>query len=42
VLASFVKDGALALDLSDEVLSAVVVTHDGKILDPALSGQGAS
>jgi NAD(P) transhydrogenase subunit alpha len=27
-----VRDGALAIDLSDEIVSAIVVTHEGRLL----------
>ena len=33
-----VKDGALALDLEDEILKAALVTHGGEITNPALKG----
>ncbi|MGZ3275788.1 MAG: Re/Si-specific NAD(P)(+) transhydrogenase subunit alpha [Caulobacteraceae bacterium] len=32
----FVKDGALALDLEEEILKAALVTHGGEITNPAL------
>jgi NAD(P) transhydrogenase subunit alpha len=31
------KDGALALDLEDEILKAALVTHDGAVVHPALA-----
>jgi NAD(P) transhydrogenase subunit alpha len=36
--ALLVKDGALALDLEDEILKAALVTHGGDITNPALKG----
>jgi NAD(P) transhydrogenase subunit alpha len=35
VLLSMVKDGALAVDLDDEVQAGVVITYDGKVVQPA-------
>ena len=29
------KDGALAIDLDDEIQAGVVITHDGKVVQPA-------
>ncbi len=34
-----IKDGALAVDLEDELVAGVVVTHDGAVVHPALAGQ---
>ncbi len=31
-------DGALAIDLADEIQAAVVVTHDGAVVSPTLAG----
>ena len=35
VLLSMMKDGALAIDLDDEIQAGVVITHDGKVVQPA-------
>jgi NAD(P) transhydrogenase subunit alpha len=35
VLLSMVKDGALAVDLDDEIQAGVVITYDGKVVQPA-------
>jgi H+-translocating NAD(P) transhydrogenase subunit alpha len=35
VLLSMVQDGALAIDLDDEIQAGVVITHDGKVVQPA-------
>jgi NAD(P) transhydrogenase subunit alpha len=37
LLLSIVSDGALAIDLSDEVQAGVVVTHDGQVVHPAVA-----
>lgn len=34
LLATFVKDGRLQLDLTDEVLAGVVITHQGEVVHP--------
>jgi NAD(P) transhydrogenase subunit alpha len=34
LLATFVKEGKVALDLTDEVLAGLVVTHDGQVAHP--------
>jgi NAD(P) transhydrogenase subunit alpha len=36
LLAAFVHDGELTVDLTDDVVRAVVVTHQGEVLDPDL------
>lgn len=36
VLAAVVKDGALAIDPADEAIGAMLVTHDGAVLHPAI------
>lgn len=38
LLLYLVKDGTLAIDLSDELQQGVVVTHEGRVVHPALSG----
>jgi NAD(P) transhydrogenase subunit alpha len=35
-LGQFVRDGALAIDLTDELQAAIVVTHDGELLNAAV------
>jgi NAD(P) transhydrogenase subunit alpha len=35
-LVQFVRDGALAIDTSDELQAAIVVTHDGQLLNAAV------
>jgi NAD(P) transhydrogenase subunit alpha len=35
VLLSMVQDGALAIDLNDEIQAGVVITYDGKVVQPA-------
>jgi NAD(P) transhydrogenase subunit alpha len=35
LLLNFVKDGQLNLDFSDEITSATVITHDGKVIHEA-------
>jgi NAD(P) transhydrogenase subunit alpha len=42
LLLYLVKDGALTLDLADELAAAVVVTRDGKIVHPALAEPAAA
>jgi NAD(P) transhydrogenase subunit alpha len=37
LLLYMVKDGALAIDLSDEIHAGVVVSHDGRVIHPALT-----
>jgi H+-translocating NAD(P) transhydrogenase subunit alpha len=37
LLLYLVKDGSLAIDLSDDLQQGVVVTHDGQVVHPALS-----
>jgi H+-translocating NAD(P) transhydrogenase subunit alpha len=39
LLTYMISDGALALDLADELVAGVVVAHDGKIVHPALAEQ---
>jgi H+-translocating NAD(P) transhydrogenase subunit alpha len=34
LLSTFVKDGRLQLDLTDEVLAGVVITHQGEVVHP--------
>jgi H+-translocating NAD(P) transhydrogenase subunit alpha len=38
LLLYMVTDGALAVDLSDELQAGVVITHDGRVVHPALAG----
>jgi NAD(P) transhydrogenase subunit alpha len=33
-------DGQFAVDLGDELVAGVVISHEGKVVHPALSGQG--
>jgi H+-translocating NAD(P) transhydrogenase subunit alpha len=40
LLLYLVKDGALAIDLSDELQAGVVVSRDGHVIHPALAGPG--
>jgi H+-translocating NAD(P) transhydrogenase subunit alpha len=44
LLLYLVKDGALAVDLSDDLQRGVVITYDGRVVHPALAGesQGAA
>jgi H+-translocating NAD(P) transhydrogenase subunit alpha len=35
VLLAMTKDGALAIDLDDEIQAGVVITHDGNVVQPA-------
>lgn len=42
LLASLLKDGQLALDLSDEIQAGVVITHDGGVVQPAVLARLAS
>ena len=37
LLLYLVQDGALAIDLSDEIHAGVVVSHDGRVVHPALT-----
>jgi H+-translocating NAD(P) transhydrogenase subunit alpha len=37
LLLYMVQDGALAIDLSDEIHASVVVSHDGRVIHPALA-----
>ena len=37
LLQYMMKDGALAIDLSDEIHAGVVVTMDGQVVHPALA-----
>jgi H+-translocating NAD(P) transhydrogenase subunit alpha len=37
VLQYLVKDGALAIDLSDDLQAGIVVTHEGRVVHPALT-----
>ncbi|MFI6937374.1 NAD(P) transhydrogenase subunit alpha [Streptomyces sp. NPDC050287] len=38
LLTHLVRDGALTIDLADEIQAGVVITHNGQIVNPALSG----
>jgi H+-translocating NAD(P) transhydrogenase subunit alpha len=40
LLQNLVKDGALALDESDELQAGVIITRDGKVVHPSLAEQG--
>jgi NAD(P) transhydrogenase subunit alpha len=35
-LGEFVRDGALTIDLDDELRAAIVVAHDGQLLNAAV------
>jgi H+-translocating NAD(P) transhydrogenase subunit alpha len=37
LLTYLIKDGALTVDLSDELVAGVVVAHEGKVIHPALT-----
>jgi H+-translocating NAD(P) transhydrogenase subunit alpha len=39
LLTYMISDGALAVDMADELVAGVVVAHDGKIVHPALAEQ---
>lgn len=39
LIALLTKEGKLNLDLSDDIISAVTVTHDGEVRNPALRGR---
>ncbi len=39
LLTYMISDGALAVDLADELVAGVVVAHDGKVVHPALAEQ---
>lgn len=38
LVAHLVRDGALVIDLDDEILAATVITHAGEITQPAVAG----
>jgi NAD(P) transhydrogenase subunit alpha len=40
LLLYLLKDGALAIDLSDELQAGVVISRDGRVIHPALAGPG--
>jgi len=40
LLLYLVKDGSLAIDLSDDLQQGIVVTHEGRVVHPALSEAG--
>jgi NAD(P) transhydrogenase subunit alpha len=40
LLLYLLKDGALAIDLSDELQAGVVISRDGHVIHPALAGPG--
>ncbi len=40
LLLYLMKDGALAIDLSDELQAGVVISRDGDVIHPALAGPG--
>lgn len=48
LLAELVREGALAIDLTDEIQAGVVITHQGQVVHPDVaallepSGQGGS
>jgi H+-translocating NAD(P) transhydrogenase subunit alpha len=37
MLLSVVRDGRVVIDLDDEVQAAVVITHDGRVVNPAVN-----
>jgi len=37
LLLHMTSDGALKIDLSDEIQAGVVVTHDGQVVQPAVA-----
>ena len=39
LLVYMIKDGVFTVNLSDELVAGVVVTHDGKVVHPALASQ---
>jgi len=39
LLTYLVKDGALAIDLTDDLQRGVVITHEGRVVHPALGGE---
>jgi NAD(P) transhydrogenase subunit alpha len=41
LLLYLVKDGELTIDLDDELVAGVVITHEGKIVHPALAAPKA-
>ncbi|MGO9080436.1 MAG: Re/Si-specific NAD(P)(+) transhydrogenase subunit alpha [Streptosporangiaceae bacterium] len=42
LLQYMIKDGAIAIDTSDELLAGVVITRDGQVVHPALAEPAAS
>jgi len=42
LLLYMVKDGQFTVDLDDELVAGVVITHEGKVVHPALSAQPAA
>ncbi len=42
LLLYLVKDGQLTVDLADELVTGVVITHEGRVVHPALSAQPAA
>jgi H+-translocating NAD(P) transhydrogenase subunit alpha len=41
LLLYMVKDGEFTVDLTDELVAGVVVTHEGKVVHPALTTAAA-
>jgi NAD(P) transhydrogenase subunit alpha len=37
LLAELVRDGALTIDLTDEIQAGVVITHQGTVVHPAVA-----
>ena len=37
LLAHLVRDGRLAIDLTDEIQAGVVITHDGRVVHPVIT-----
>jgi len=37
LLAELIRDGALRIDPADEIQAGVVVTHQGKVIHPAVA-----
>ena len=42
LLLYLVKDGQLTVDLDDELVAGVVITHEGRVVHPALAAQPAA
>ncbi|MGA3151275.1 MAG: Re/Si-specific NAD(P)(+) transhydrogenase subunit alpha [Streptosporangiaceae bacterium] len=42
LLLNMIKDGALAIDRSDELHAGVLITHEGQVVHPALAGSDSA